>query len=461
MRQQNLGSDRDPSGTIFQVNERLLRGIRPEFAEYYHSVWMNPVFKKNLGSRIVGTLISDYEIPGYPLVFEHKQIAPPSYCYEWPLKMLQDAALLTLDLCLEFNQMEWVLKDATPWNILFDGPNPLFIDVTSIMPQDANLLWVAYDQFCRSFLFPLLLGEVMSGKASRAFLLYSSEGISSEEIQRYLPAMNWIRHPWLIHRLYFPQLVVDLLQKSDQVANFQALSQTNTFSTGKRRLFFEALKNDVNSIATTQGKSRWMSYYQDISSFFNPDSFNAKQKHISEILEKVKPASVIDIGCNQGGYAILAALRGSRVIAFDTDEECVASLYHLAKEKNLDILALIGDVLHPSPQSGWRGIEYPSAPNRFRSPMALALALVHHLAITHLQTFERIVLTLSEYCDQWLVTEFVPLDDPRSQELLLTNRRNLTWYTLENFLDALKQEFQTVETYPSFPEGRTLCFCQK
>ena len=54
MRQQNLGSDRDPSGTIFQVNERLLRGIRPEFAEYYHSVWINPVFKKNLGSKIVG-----------------------------------------------------------------------------------------------------------------------------------------------------------------------------------------------------------------------------------------------------------------------------------------------------------------------------------------------------------------------------------------------------------------------
>ena len=137
------------------------------------------------------------------LVFEHKQIAPPSYCYEWPLKMLQDATLLILDLCLEFNQMEWVLKDTTPWNILFDGPNPLFIDVTSIMPQDANLLWVAYDQFCRSFLFPLLLGQAMPGKASRAFLLYSSEGISSEEIQRYLPAMNWIRHPWLIHRLYF------------------------------------------------------------------------------------------------------------------------------------------------------------------------------------------------------------------------------------------------------------------
>ena len=110
-------------------------------------------------------------------------------------------------------------------------------------------------------------------------------------------------------------------------------------------------------------------------------------------------------------------------MAFDTDEECVARLYQLTKEKELDLLAVIGDVLHPSPQSGWRATEYLSAPDRFRSQMALALALVHHLAITQVQTFERIVQTLSEYSDQWLVTEFVPIDDPRSKELLLTNRQ--------------------------------------
>jgi len=46
------------------------------------------------------------------------------------------------------------------------------------------------------------------------------------------------------------------------------------------------------------------------------------------------------------------------------------------------------------------------------------VGLGHHLAITQRQTFERIVPALADYAVKWLLTEFVPLDDPRSQELL-------------------------------------------
>jgi hypothetical protein len=78
-----------------------------------------------------------------------------------------------------------------------------------------------------------------------------------------------------------------------------------------------------------------------------------------------------------------------------------------------------------------------------------------------MQTFDRIVQTLADYTDRWLITEFVPLEDPRSQELLLTNRRDMSWYCLDNFIGALKKEFPQVETFPSHPAGRTLCFCQR
>jgi hypothetical protein len=93
--------------------------------------------------------------------------------------------------------------------------------------------------------------------------------------------------------------------------------------------------------------------------------------------------------------------------------------------------------------------------------MALALALVHHLAITQIQTFDRIVLTLSEYAEKWLITEYVPLEDPRSQELLLTNRRDMSWYSLDAFVLSLKKEFPKVTTFPSSPAGRVLCFCER
>jgi SAM-dependent methyltransferase len=228
-----------------------------------------------------------------------------------------------------------------------------------------------------------------------------------------------------------------------------------------RQAFFEALKRDVQSLHFAPPKSRWSQYYEDINAFFDPAHFNAKQRVIAELLDRCKPRTVVDIGCNQGGYAILAAQAGARVVAFDTDDDSVAALYRMAKLKNMLILPLVADVLYPSPQAGWRGLEFPPATERFRSQMVFALALVHHLAITQIQTFGRIVQTLADYTEDWLVTEFVPLGDPRSQELLLTNRRDMSWYSLDNFLDALKIVFRQVETFPSYPVGRTLCFCQK
>jgi hypothetical protein len=93
--------------------------------------------------------------------------------------------------------------------------------------------------------------------------------------------------------------------------------------------------------------------------------------------------------------------------------------------------------------------------------MGFALALEHHLAITQNQTFERIVQTMDEYCEKWLITEFVPIDDPRVQELLLTSRRDMSWYTLDNFIAVLKKRYARVDTFPSYPRDRTLCVCEK
>ena len=178
-------------------------------------------------------------------------------------------------------------------------------------------------------------------------------------------------------------------------------------------------------------------------------------------MEKITPKTVVDIGCNRGGYSVLAAQRGAKVTAFDNDEDSVSLLYAVAKEKQLPILPLVMDFLNPSPECGWRNRQFAAAPPRFRSEMAMALALVHHLAITQRQTFERIVAALADYADKWLLTEFVPLDDPRSCELMATQRRDMNWYSLGNFLDALSGSFAQIETFPSYPEGRTLILCKK
>jgi SAM-dependent methyltransferase len=375
--------------------------------------------------------------------------------------MLHDAALLTLDLCLLFNRNGNILKDANPWNILFQGPNPLFVDFTSIIPNEEDLLWVAYDQFARTFLFPLLVGLFSTGRAARALLLANQNGISPQELAAVLPYKARMQYPWLQKRLYIPMRVMDLMHKTNQDKDISKYTKNMRYGISQRETFFLKLKKDVESLAIKTGHSMWSQYYQDMNAFFSPQAAHAKQKVISDLLAKCKPGTVVDMGCNVGGYSILAAQQGAKVVAFDTDADSISMLYRLVKEKKLDILPLVADVLYPSPAAGWRAQEFPSMPERFRSDMGLALALEHHLAISQNQTFDRVVATLDEYCDKWLITEFIPITDPRVQELLLTNRRDMSWYTLENFLQAVRSKYRTVETYPSYPEGRVLCFCEK
>ena len=454
-----ISADRDPVGSAYIKGQRVYRDIHGEFKDYFLSILKEPKVNQLLGKSLVDTSI--LKESANSLTLEHPLINPPSYAYEWPLLMLKDAALLTIDINLALLEKEAVLKDATPWNILYRNTSPIWVDFTSIMPQEKDLLWVAYDQFCRTFLFPLLMGFFYSGRVARALLLESQNGISPQEAAKLLPGAAKFKFGWLYSRLYFPKFVIDLAHKAGSEQDLIKQSQKASYTRSARQTFFESLRKDIGSIQLNSGSSDWSKYYADINAFFEPARFDQKQRKVADLIEKFKPKSVVDIGCNQGGYSILAAQNGIQVTAFDTDEDSISLLYKIAKDKNLSILPLVGDVLYPAPQCGWRGLEFQSAPKRFRSQMALALALVHHLAITQIQTFDRIVLMLSEYAEKWLITEYVPLEDPRSQELLLTNRRDMSWYSLDAFVQSLKKEFPKVTTFPSSPSGRVLCFCER
>lgn len=455
------GSYVDPAGAVFEVNGRILRGIAPPYTEFYTALLQDGPVKSMIGRQIIETAPVAETLPGYPLVLEHRALSPVSYCYEWPPHMLKAAALLTLDICIELARHDLVLKDAYPWNVVYEGPRPIFVDFTSIVPQDPKLLWVAYDQFCRFLLYPLTLSSWRPGRLTRTLLLDHINGISDSELVPLLPAGAWLGMPWLVSRVYLPRLVLRMVRRSGSEGALANMSARLQPTRQARVSFFSSLRRIVDSIRLPSQHSRWADYYADIESFMRPADFNLKQATVARILAECRPETVSDIGCNQGGYSIIAANAGARVTAFDTDEDSIALLYTLASERKLDILPLVIDFLSPSPACGWRAMQYPAAPRRFRSKMALALALVHHLAITQRQTFERIVPALADYADRWLLTEFVPLDDPRAREISLTQQRDLSWYTLDNYIAALRTVFSSVAPYPSFPEGRVLLLCAR
>ena len=102
----------------------------------------------------------DQCLPAGALVFEHRPASFPNYPYEWAPEMLLCAAGLTLRLAFAALDHGFGLKDATPYNIMFEGPHPLFLDILSFTRRDPlDIIWQPYAQFVQIFVYPLLVNR--------------------------------------------------------------------------------------------------------------------------------------------------------------------------------------------------------------------------------------------------------------------------------------------------------------
>jgi hypothetical protein len=87
---------------------------------------------------------------------------------------------------------------------------------------------------------------------------------------------------------------------------------------------------------------------------------------------------------------------------------------------------------NPSPPIGWENRERMSILERGPADAVLALALVHHLAISNNVPLDRIADFLAKLCG-WVVIEFVPKSDPKVQRLLSTREDIFPNYTRQGF----------------------------
>jgi hypothetical protein len=93
---------------------------------------------------------------------------------------------------------------------------------------------------------------------------------------------------------------------------------------------------------------------------------------------------------------------------------------------------LLLDLTNPSPSIGWENQERMSLAERGPADVVMALALIHHLAISNNVPLGRIASFLSRICN-WLIIEFVPKCDSQVQRLLATRDDIFTDYTQAAF----------------------------
>jgi hypothetical protein len=455
----------DPNGRVFSWKGEIYRAIHKENEAFYKG-FMEDGFFKGLMEKglLVETEIAPLTLDGFGMILKHKKVPTLTYCMEWPATMLKEAALLTLDLAIELTDKNLTLQDAYPWNVYFDGTKPVFIDLGSIVEADKKFIWIAYDQFCRFFLYPLYMYAAGREKIARTLLFHYWEGITSDDILQTMPLSKKLTNTGLITRIALPSAIDKIVKKFSPEWKHKVGSKESNlekFNTPKaRKRFLTNLRGEVASIKTNITESTWINYYKVRIEGKGETEHDRteKQKIIGDILDMLKPESALDLGCNTGRYSELAAEKGIRVVATDKDEQCVSHLHLEARKKELDIIPLIMDTINPTPKFGWCSKQFPSAIERLQSEMVFALALIHHLVFKQWQSFPRIIETLKVFSTKYVIVEFVPIDDPFIAGCW---EDRFSWYTIENLTAELEKNFSTVESFDSHPEGRKLLLCTK
>ena len=130
-------------------------------------------------------------------------------------------------------------------------------------------------------------------------------------------------------------------------------------------------------------------------------------------------------------------------------------LYRESQTRQANVLPLVVDILDPSPGRGWAQEERAGLLQRGPADMVLALALVHHLAISGNIPLSKIAFWLSRIA-RTAIIEFVPKDDPALRRLLRWRQDIYTNYSQPSFESALREHFQIIEQRLLPGSGRIL-----
>jgi ribosomal protein L11 methylase PrmA len=205
----------------------------------------------------------------------------------------------------------------------------------------------------------------------------------------------------------------------------------------------DSLKRTVEGLRWKPEGTQWSGYTAHTS--YSPAAADAKAKLVGEMLGRVRGERVWDIGANTGTYSAIAATGGRRVIAFDSDAGAVEQLYLRVRAGEMPgVLPLLLDLANPSPAGGWALRERRSLLDRGPAPVAMALALIHHLAIARNVPLGKVSALLASICTDLLI-EFVPKEDPQTQTLLESRQDIFPDYNLDGFRTAFSRDFRLLE----------------
>lgn len=443
-------SFRDPSGFLFTKGGVLYRQVNRAYADEYRRLMESGLYERLIkAGLLIPHLEADPALAESEAAFkviQPERVPIISYPYEWSFSQFKDAALATLSIQRRSMKAGMSLKDASAYNIQFVRGKAALIDTLSFETYNEGQPWVAYRQFCQHFLAPLALMVWRDIRLNQLLRVYI-DGVPLDLASRLLPRRT---------RLNFGLLTHIHIHAGAQKRYSGEAVKSRGGSMNKQALtgLIDSLDAAIRKLDWRPRGTEWGNYYKITN--YSDQAFEHKKQLVETWTKRVAPAMVWDLGANTGVFSRVARGSGAYVCSFDVDPAAVEQNYRLMKQEKIEnILPLLLDLTNPSPAIGWANRERDSFHGRGPADLVLALALIHHLAISNNVPLSQIAGFFA-MTGKWLIIEFVPKTDSQVKKLLVSREDIFPNYTREGFEAAFGAVFRIHEAVEIHDSQRVL-----
>lgn len=442
-------SFRDPSGFLFHRDSKLYRQVNRVYTDNYRKLMDSGLYQELVDADL---LVAHQEVDLSPedpdlayCILQPELVPFISYPYEWSFSQYKDAALATLEIQKRAFAKGMALKDASAYNIQFLRGKPVLIDTLSFEIYRDGEPWVAYRQFCQHFLAPLALMVHTDVRLSELMRVYI-DGVPLDLASKLLPGNTKFNLGLATHIHIHAGAQKHYADKTVAKESVKAKMSRTAFMG-----LIDNLQSTVEGLKNKPPDTEWAHYYDATN--YTDNALQEKFNLVKSYVEKVKPAYVWDLGANTGYFSRAASEMGIPTVAMDIDPAAVDEAYRMVREHNeQNLLPLVMDLTNPSPALGWNNTERMSFGNRGPVDCVLALAIIHHLAISNNVPLPRLADFFAGL-GRWLIIEFVPKEDSQVQRLLATREDIFPDYTPAGFEAAFSQAY-TINQCVEIPGSR-------
>ncbi|MBN1277826.1 MAG: SAM-dependent methyltransferase [Deltaproteobacteria bacterium] len=457
----NSGSFRDPFGCILTKDGEIYRSIFPPGVEDFKAARDAGVYDKLIGANLLVShqevAIENWAPEETVYCLKHPRLPFISYPWEWCFSMLKDAAILHLEIMEELVADGFWLRDASAFNIQYDGERLRLIDTLSVGQRIADSPWVAYGQFCGHFLAPLAAAAYRDIRTLSLWRNYI-DGYPLDLASGMLPLGKRLRPGLLMHLTLHSRAQIMADRKEDIGKGDRSAGKPKVSDRGLIGLI-NSLRKTVKGINWKRSSEIWEGY-QEIRTYQDEDVAK-KSEYVDNVVKRLEPEMVWDLGANTGEFSLIAASEGAFVVSIDGDPACTEFLYqHISRSDSIkNILPLTMDLANPSPALGWDSRERLSLRERGPADLVLALALIHHLVLSAYVPMPLIAQWFGGLGNHLLV-EFVPPSDPMVKKLLANRGEEHLPYSLDVFQSDFGNVFNFIDQI-SLKNGRILFLCER